>query len=90
MLATLRRPLLAAGNYTFTYNARTYNAYIENGTNGGLGQAWPWAVELALGKAVNAVLWLQLPLCCGPSASMTSLSRILLTRIRACRVVAWL
>ena len=73
MLATLRRHHSnRPGNYSFTYSA-IYNAYIEIGTNAGLGQSWPWPVQLALGKAVNAAVWLQLPLLWS-TASMNSLS----------------
>ena len=71
--------LQAAHNYTFVYNS-ICGCYTYG--SGGFGQAWPWAVQLAVCQAAKAACWLQIPVT-WDTASVTSLAT--LVAANACR-----
>ena len=76
--------VLAAGhNYTFVFNA-TLKAYITNGKGAGVGQSWPWPVQLALCRAVNAACWLELPLLWSTSSVASWSADIATNACRTC------
>jgi hypothetical protein len=75
---------LAAGhNYTFVFNS-TLKAYITNGKGAGVGQSWPWPVQLALCRAVNAACWLELPLLWSTSSVASWSADIATNACRTC------